>query len=90
MSFTANSTGGVYKTKHIHFTGVSFDGAGVYVTQCGKISNNDASSRTAEKRHALIVPHTIDSSKTREDGTEVTTLTNIQPSIVVYFWRRTA
>lgn len=91
MSFTAGSASGVYKTKHAHYTPVSFDGGGVYITKGDKVNSTGDGymSRVNVKHHAFLKPDIIENSNTREDGTDVITLTNMQPSLVVYIWHRT-
>ena len=91
MSFTAGSQGGVYKTKHAHYTPVSFDGSAVYITKGDKVNSTGDGymSRVNVKHHAFFIPDKIETTNTREDGTDVITLTNIQPYITVYIWHRT-
>ena len=91
MSFTAGSASEVYKTKHAHDTPLSFDGNGVYITKGDKVNSTGDGymSRVNVKHHAFFTPDKNETTLTREDGTDVINLTNIQPYITVYIWHRT-
>lgn len=85
MSFTAEQQTGKYKTSHYHYQTVSYDSTSLYATVSGQTS----SSRT-KTANRIVLNGTHGSGTTREDATYSTEVSSLQPSITVFFWRRTA
>lgn len=90
MSFTANSTDGKYKNTHCHVTSFGWDGNYFYAGRPDGADNN-AYDRTSVIPNGYGIQTTsFISHQVRLNWTDNRTIDNVQPYIVVYFWRRTA
>ena len=90
MSFTSNSTDGKYKNTHYHVTSFGWDGDYFYAGRPDGAANN-ADDRTSVIPNGYgIQTSSFISPQVRLNWTDDRTISNVQPYIVVFFWRRTA
>ena len=90
MSFTPNSTDGKYKNTHYHVTSFGWDGDYFYAGKPDGAAN-DAYGRTSVIPNGYgIQTSSFISRQVRLNWTDNRTIDNLQPYIVVFFWRRTA
>ena len=90
MSFSANSSGGKYKTSHSHTTSFGWDDNAFFAGKPDGAANNNY-SRTSVVANGYVI-HTSSSptSASRLNWTEDIAINHIQPYVTIYFWRRTA
>ena len=90
MSFTPNSADGKYKNTHYHVTSFGWDGDYFYAGRPDGAANN-AYDRTSVILNGYgIQTSSFISRQVRLNWTDNRTIDNLQPYIVVFFWRRTA
>ena len=90
MTFTANSTDGKYKNTHYHVTSFGWDGDYFYAGRPDGAANNAYDRTSVIPNGYGIQTSSFISSQVRLNWTDNRTIDNVQPYIVVYFWRRTA
>lgn len=90
MSFTANSTDGKYKNTHYHVTSFGWDGNYFYAGRPDGAANNAYDRTSVIPNGYGIQTSSFISRQVRLNWTDNRTIDNVQPYIVVYFWRRTA
>lgn len=90
MSFTANSTDGKYKNTHYHVTSFGWDGDYFYAGRPDGAVNNAYDRTSVIPNGYGIQTSSFISRQVRLNWTDNRTIDNVQPYIVVYFWRRTA
>lgn len=90
MSFTPNSADGKYKNTHYHVTSFGWDGNYFYAGRPDG-ADNKAYDRTSVIPNGYgIQINSFISNQVRLNWTDNRTIDNVQPYIVVFFWRRTA
>ena len=91
MSFTtAGDTGGKYKSTHYHVTSFGWDGDYFYAGRPDGAANNAYDRTSVIPNGYGIQTSSFISRQVRLNWTDDRTISNVQPYIVVYFWRRTA
>jgi hypothetical protein len=90
MSFTANSTDGKYKNTHYHVTSFGWDGDYFYAGRPDGAVNNAYDRTSVIPNGYGIQTSSFISNQVRLNWTDNCTIDNVQPYIVVFFWRRTA
>lgn len=90
MSFTANSTDGKYKNTYYHVTSFGWDGDYFYAGRPDGAANNAYDRTSVIPNGYGIQTSSFISRQVRLNWTDNRTIDNVQPYIVVYFWRRTA
>lgn len=90
MSFTANSTDGKYKNTHYHITSFGWDMNAFYAGRPDGAKNGDYNRTSVIPNGYIINAGSSQTSQSRLNWTDDRTISNVQPYIVVYFWRRTA
>lgn len=90
MSFTSNSTDGKYKNTHYHVTSFGWDGTAFYAGRPDGAKNNEYARTSVIPNGYIVNANSSVASQTRLNWTDNRTIDNVQPYIVVFFWRRTA
>ncbi|MBN2943327.1 MAG: hypothetical protein JTJ18_15075 [Streptococcus sp.] len=90
MSFTQNSSDGKYKNTHYHVTSFGWDGDYFYAGKPDGAANNAYDRTSLIPNGYGIQTSSFISRQVRLNWTDDRTISNVQPYIVVYFWRRTA
>lgn len=90
MSFTSNSTDGKYKNTHYHVTSFGWDGDYFYAGRPDGAANNAYDRTSVIPNGYGIQTSSFISHQVRLNWTDNRTIDNLQPYIVVFFWRRTA
>lgn len=90
MSFTPNSTDGKYKNTHYHVTSFGWDMNAFYAGKPDGAKNNDYNRTSVIPNGYIVSANSSATSQSRLNWTDDRTISNVQPYIVVYFWRRTA
>ena len=90
MSFTSNSTDGKYKNTHYHVTSFGWDINAFYAGKPDGAKNNDYNRTSVIPNGYIVSANSSVTSQSRLNWTDDRTISNVQPYIVVYFWRRTA
>lgn len=90
MSFTSNSTDGKYKNTHYHVTSFGWDMNAFYAGKPDGAKNNDYNRTSVIPNGYIISANSSATSQSRLNWTDDRTISNVQPYIVVFFWRRTA
>ena len=90
MSFTANSTDGKYKNTHYHLTSFGWDTNAFFAGKPDGAKNGDYNRTTIVNNGYIINCSSSATSQSRLNWTDDRTIDNLQPYIVVFFWRRTA
>lgn len=90
MSFTSNSTDGKYKNTHYHVTSFGWDGDYFYAGKPDGAANNAYDRTSIIPNGYGIQTSSFISRQVRLNWTDNRTIDNLQPYIVVFFWRRTA
>lgn len=90
MSFTANLTDGKYKNTHYHVTSFGWDGDYFYAGRPGGAANNAYDRTSVIPNGYGIQTSSFISRQVRLNWTDNRTIDNVQPYIVVFFWRRIA
>lgn len=90
MSFTSNSTDGKYKNTHYHVTSFGWDGEYFYAGRPDGAANNAYDRTSVIPNGYGIQTNSFISPQVRLNWTDNRTIDNLQPYIVVFFWRRTA
>ena len=90
MSFTSNSTDGKYKNTHYHVTSFGWDMNAFYAGKPDGAKNNDYNRTSVIPNGYIINAGSSQTSQSRLNWTDDRTISNVQPYIVVLFWRRTA
>ena len=90
MSFTSNSTDGKYKNTHYHVTSFGWDGDHFYAGRPDGAANNAYDRTSVIPNGYGIQTSSFISRQVRLNWTDNRTISNVQPYIVVFFWRRTA
>lgn len=90
MSFTSNSTDGKYKNTHYHVTSFGWDGDYFYAGRPDGADNNAYDRTSVIPNGYGIQTSSFISRQVRLNWTDNRTISNVQPYIVVFFWRRTA
>ena len=90
MSFTSNSTDGKYKNTHYHVTSFGWDMNAFYAGKPDGAKNNDYNRTSVIPNGYIVSANSSATSQSRLNWTDDRTISNVQPYIVVYFWRRTA
>ena len=90
MSFTPNSSDGKYKNTHYHVTSFGWDGSYFYAGRPDGATNNAYDRTSVIPNGYGIQTSSFISSQVRLNWTDNRTIDNVQPYIVVFFWRRTA
>ena len=90
MSFTSNSTDGKYKNTHYHVTSFGWDMNAFYAGKPDGAKNNDYNRTSVIPNGYIVSANSSVTSQSRLNWTDDRTISNVQPYIVVYFWRRTA
>lgn len=90
MSFTSNSTDGKYKNTHYHVTSFGWDGDYFYAGRPDGAANNAYDRTSVIPNGYGIQTSSFISRQVRLNWTDNRTISNVQPYIVVFFWRRTA
>ena len=90
MSFTSNSTDGKYKNTHYHVTSFGWDGDYFYAGRPDGATNNAYDRTSVIPNGYGIQTSSFISRQVRLNWTDNRTIDNLQPYIVVFFWRRTA
>ena len=90
MSFTSNSTDGKYKNTHYHVTSFGWDGDYFYAGRPDGAANNAYDRTSVIPNGYGIQTSSFISRQVRLNWTDNRTIDNVQPYIVVFFWRRTA
>lgn len=89
MSFTPNSTDGKYKNTHYHVTSFGWDGDYFYAGRPDGAANNAYDRTSIIPNGYGIQANSFISNQVRLNWTDNRTIDNVQPYIVVFFWRRT-
>jgi len=90
MSFTPNSSDGKYKNTHYHVTSFGWDGDYFYAGRPDGAANNAYDRTSIIPNGYGIQTSSFISSQVRLNWTDNRTIDNVQPYIVVFFWKRTA
>lgn len=90
MSFTPNSSDGKYKNTHYHVTSFGWDGDYFYAGRPDGAANNAYDRTSVIPNGYGIQTSSFISRQVRLNWTDDRTISNVQPYIVVFFWRRTA
>lgn len=90
MSFTPNSSDGKYKNTHYHVTSFGWDMNAFYAGKPDGAKNGDYNRTSVIPNGYIINANSSATSQSRLNWTDDRTISNIQPYIVVFFWRRTA
>ena len=90
MSFTPNSSDGKYKNTHYHVTSFGWDGDYFYAGRPDGAANNAYDRTSVIPNGYGIQTSSFISRQVRLNWTDNRTIDNLQPYIVVFFWRRTA
>lgn len=90
MSFTPNSSDGKYKNTHYHVTSFGWDMNAFYAGKPDGAKNGDYNRTSVIPNGYIINAGSSQTSQSRLNWTDDRTISNVQPYIVVYFWRRTA
>lgn len=90
MSFTSNSTDGKYKSTHYHITSFGWDMNAFYAGKPDGAKNGDYNRTSVIPNGYIVSANSSATSQSRLNWTDDRTISNVQPYIVVYFWRRTA
>ena len=91
MSFTtAGDTGGKYKSTHYHVTSFGWDMNAFYAGKPDGAKNGDYNRTSVTPNGYIINAGSSQTSQSRLNWTDDRTISNVQPYIVVFFWRRTA
>ena len=90
MSFTPNSSDGKYKNTHYHVTSFGWDGDYFYAGRPDGAANNAYDRTSVIPNGYRIQTSSFISRQVRLNWTDNRTIDNLQPYIVVFFWRRTA
>lgn len=90
MSFTSNSTDGKYKNTHYHVTSFGWDGNAFYAGRPDGAKNNEYARTSVIPNGYIVNANSSVAQQTRLNWTDDRTISNVQPYIVVFFWRRTA
>lgn len=90
MSFTPNSSDGKYKNTHYHITSFGWDGTSFYAGRPDGAENKDYSRTTIIPSGYIVNANSSVAAQTRLNWTDDRSISNVQPYIVVFFWRRTA
>lgn len=90
MSFTLNSNDGKYKNTHYHVTSFGWDGNAFYAGRPDGAKNNEYARTSVIPNGYIVNANSSVAQQTRLNWTDDRTISNVQPYIVVFFWRRTA
>lgn len=90
MSFTPNSSDGKYKNTHYHVTSFGWDMNAFYAGKPDGAKNNDYNRTSVIPNGYIVSANSSSTSQSRLNWTDDRTISNVQPYIVVFFWRRTA
>ena len=90
MSFTPNSSDGKYKNTHYHVTSFGWDGTAFYAGRPDGAKNGDSTRTSVIPNGYIVSANSSVAQQTRLNWTDNRTISNVQPYIVVFFWRRTA
>ena len=90
MSFTPNSSDGKYKNTHYHITSFGWDMNAFYAGKPDGAKNNDYNRTSVIPNGYIVSANSSATSQSRLNWTDDRTISNVQPYIVVFFWRRTA
>lgn len=90
MSFTSNSTDGKYKNTHYHVTSFGWDMNAFYAGKPDGAKNDDYNRTSVIPNGYIVSANSSATSQSRLNWTDDRTISNLQPYIVVFFWRRTA
>lgn len=90
MSFTSNSTDGKYKNTHYHVTSFGWDMNYFYAGKPDGAKNGDYNRTSVIPNGYIVNANSSATSQSRLNWTDDRTISNVQPYIVVFFWRRTA
>lgn len=90
MSFTSNSTDGKYKNTHYHITSFGWDMNAFYAGKPDGAKNGDYNRTSVIPNGYIVNANSSATSQSRLNWTDDRTISNVQPYIVVFFWRRTA
>ena len=90
MSFTPNSSDGKYKNTHYHVTSFGWDMNSFYAGKPDGAKNGDYNRTSVIPNGYIINAGSSQTSQSRLNWTDDRTISNVQPYIVVFFWRRTA
>jgi hypothetical protein len=90
MSFTSNSTDGKYKNTHYHVTSFGWDMNAFYAGKPDGAKNNDYNRTSVIPNGYIVSANSSATSQSRLNWTDDRTISNVQPYIVVFFWRRIA
>ena len=90
MSFTPNSSDGKYKNTHYHVTSFGWDGTAFYAGRPDGAKNGDYNRTSVIPNGYIVSANSSVAQQTRLNWTDNRTIDNVQPYIVVFFWRRTA
>ena len=91
MSFTtAGDTGGKYKSTHYHVTSFGWDMNSFYAGKPDGAKNGDYNRTSVMPNGYIVNANSSATSQSRLNWTDDRTISNVQPYIVVFFWRRTA
>lgn len=90
MSFTPNSSDGKYKNTHYHVTSFGWDMNAFYAGKPDGAKNGDYNRTSVIPNGYVINAGSSQTSQSRLNWTDDRTISNVQPYIVVFFWRRTA
>lgn len=90
MSFTSNSTDGKYKNTHYHVTSFGWDMNAFYAGKPDGAKNGDYNRTSVIPNGYIVNANSSATSQSRLNWTDDRTISNVQPYIVVFFWRRTA
>lgn len=90
MSFTPNSSDGKYKNTHYHVTSFGWDMNAFYAGKPDGAKNNDYNRTSVIPNGYIVSANSSATSQSRLNWTDDRTISNVQPYIVVFFWRRTA
>ena len=91
MSFTtAGDTGGKYTSTHYHVTSFGWDMNAFYAGKPDGAKNGDYNRTSVIPNGYIINAGSSQTSQSRLNWTDDRTISNVQPYITVFFWRRTA
>lgn len=90
MSFTPNSSDGKYKNTHYHVTSFGWDMNAFYAGKPDGAKNNDYNRTSVIPNGYIVSANSSATSQSRLNWTDDRTIDNVQPYIVVFFWRRMA